>query len=203
MKLLYSLCLALGIVANAWAQSTDGTTGATTTTTKKEKGEVLVARGNTVHTTGKMVKEGSKAPAFHLTGSDLKDVQLSDFKGKRIILNIFPSMDTPTCALSVRTFNEKAANLDNTVVLCISMDLPFAQKRFCTTEGLDRVIPLSAFRSRDFIRNYGLQIAEGPMKGLLARAVMVIDEKGVVRYAQLVKDISQEPDYESALKNVE
>ena len=117
-----------------------------------------------------MVKTGRKAPDFHLTQSDLQDVKLSDFKGKKVILNVFPSLDTPTCAVSVREFNEKASGLENTVVLCISMDLPFAQSRFCTTEGLTRVIPLSAFRSQDFTQNYGLQIADGPMKGLLARA---------------------------------
>ena len=119
---------------------------------------------------------------------------------KRLILNIFPSLDTPTCALSVRQFNARASKLENTVVLCLSMDLPFAQSRFCTTEGLDNVVPLSLFRSRDFVEGYGLRLADGPLEGLMARAVVVIDEDGRVIYTQLVKTISDEPDYEVALK---
>lgn len=204
MKKTFLLCLALGIAVNAFSQSPDGITGASNVQAgqTKNQGETIVQKGNILHTTGKMVTVGSKAPDFHLTQSDLKDVSLSDFRGKKVILNVFPSLDTPTCAISVREFNEKASSLENTVVLCISMDLPFAQTRFCTTEGITNVIPLSAFRSQDFTKNYGLQIADGAMKGLLARAVIVIDEKGVVRYTQLVKEISQEPDYEAALKCV-
>lgn len=202
MKKTLFLWLALGATTTAFAQSPDGITGASAVQTgqTKNKGESIIYKGNTLHTTGKMVKTGRKAPDFHLTQSDLQDVKLSDFKGKKVILNVFPSLDTPTCAVSVREFNEKASGLENTVVLCISMDLPFAQSRFCTTEGLTRVIPLSAFRSQDFIQNYGLQIADGPMKGLLARAVIVVDEKGIVRHIQLVKEISQEPNYEAALE---
>lgn len=203
MKKVFFLWLAMGIAANVFSQSPDGVTGATITqaTQTKNKGESIVYKGTILHTTGKMVKVGSKAPDFHLTQSNMKDISLSDFKGKKVILNVFPSLDTPTCAVSVRKFNEKAASLENTVVLCISMDLPFAQARFCTTEGIERVMPLSAFRSQDFAKNYGLQIADGPMKGLMARAVIVVDEKGIVRYTQLVKEISQEPDYDAALKS--
>lgn len=118
-------------------------------------------------------------------------------------MNIFPSLDTPTCALSVRQFNARAAGLTNTVVLCLSMDLPFAQSRFCSTEGLNNVIPLSVFRSHDFMTHYGLQLADGPLEGLMARAVIVVDENGKVCYTQLVKNISHEPDYEAALKAVQ
>ena len=152
MKKTLFLWLALGATTTAFTQSPDGITGASAVQTgqMKNKGESIIYKGNTLHTTGKMVKTGRKAPDFHLTQSDLQDVKLSDFKGKKVILNVFPSLDTPTCAVSVREFNEKASGLENTVVLCISMDLPFAQSRFCTTEGLTRVIPLSAFRSRVF-----------------------------------------------------
>ncbi|WP_276788882.1 thiol peroxidase [Paraprevotella xylaniphila] len=203
MKKTLFLWLALGATVTAFAQSPNGITktSAVQTGQTKNKGESIIYKRNTLHTTGKMVETGRKAPDFHLTQPDLQDVKLSDFKGKKVILNVFPSLDTPTCAVSVREFNEKASGLENTVVLCISMDLPFAQSRFCTTEGLTRVIPLSAFRSQDFTKNYGLQIADGPMKGLLARAVIVVDEKGIVRHTQLVKEISQEPDYEAALES--
>lgn len=128
------------------------------------------------------------------------EVSLSDYRGKRIVLNIFPSLDTPTCARSVRQFNIRAAALENTVVLCLSMDLPFAQSRFCSAEGLENVIPLSVFRSHSFMKEYGLQLADGPMAGLTARAVIVIDEHGKILYTQLVEDISKEPDYDMALK---
>lgn len=150
-----------------------------------------------------MVQVGQTAPDFQATNADLKEVSLSSFKGKKVILNIFPSLDTPTCAMSVRQFNAKASGLDNTVVLCLSMDLPFAQKRFCTTEGLDNVLPLSLFRSQDFVKGYGLCLEDGPLKGLAARAVIVVDEAGKVSYTQLVSEISSEPDYDAALKAVE
>lgn len=165
-----------------------------------ENGETVVCRGQEAHTSGPMVKVGQQAPDFRATNADLQDVSLSSFKGKRIILNIFPSLDTPTCALSVRQFNARASELENTVVLCLSMDLPFAQSRFCSTEGLNNVVPLSVFRSHDFLKEYGLQLADGPLKGLMARAVIVIDETGKVRYTQLVSNISNEPDYDAALQ---
>ncbi len=174
----------------------------TTVNDNAGKEETVICRGQEAHTSGPMVKVGQQAPDFRATNADLQDVSLSSFKGKRIILNIFPSLDTPTCALSVRQFNARASELENTVVLCLSMDLPFAQSRFCSTEGLNNVVPLSVFRSHDFLKEYGLQLADGPLKGLMARAVIVIDETGKVRYTQLVSNISNEPDYDAALQAV-
>lgn len=165
-----------------------------------EKGEVVICRGHEAHTSGPMVKVGQEAPDFRAVNTALEEVSLSSYRGKRVILNIFPSLDTPTCALSVRQFNARASELDNTVVLCLSMDLPFAQSRFCTTEGLNNVVPLSLFRSRDFAEGYGLKLADGPLEGLTARAVIVVGEDGKVCYTQLVKVISDEPDYEAALE---
>lgn len=165
----------------------------------RERGEVVICRGAEAHTCGQMVKVGQEAPDFRAVNAVLEEVGLSSYRGKRIILNIFPSLDTPTCALSVRQFNARASKLENTVVLCLSMDLPFAQSRFCTTEGLDNVVPLSLFRSHDFVEGYGLCLVDGPLEGLMARAVIVVDEAGKVRYTQLVKVISDEPDYEAAL----
>ncbi|WP_418825861.1 thiol peroxidase [Phocaeicola sp.] len=172
----------------------------TTVNDNAGKEETVICRGQEAHTSGPMVKVGQQAPDFRATNADLQDVSLSSFKGKRIILNIFPSLDTPTCALSVRQFNARASELENTVVLCLSMDLPFAQSRFCSTEGLNNVVPLSVFRSHDFLKEYGLQLADGPLRGLMARAVIVIDETGKVRYTQLVSNISNEPDYDAALQ---
>lgn len=164
------------------------------------QGETVICRGVEAHTSGPMIQVGQEAPDFRAVNAKMKEVSLSDFKGKKVILNIFPSLDTPTCALSVRQFNARAAGLKNTVVLCLSMDLPFAQSRFCSTEGLDNVIPLSVFRSHDFATHYGLRLADGPLEGLMARAVIVVDENGKVNYTQLVENISHEPDYEAALK---
>lgn len=175
---------------------------ATTVNDNAGKEETVICRGQEAHTSGPMVKVGEQAPDFRATNADLQDVSLSSFKGKRIILNIFPSLDTPTCALSVRQFNARASEQENTVVLCLSMDLPFAQSRFCSAEGLNNVVPLSVFRSHDFLKEYGLQLADGPLKGLMARAVIVIDETGKVRYTQLVSNISNEPDYDAALQAV-
>lgn len=174
----------------------------TTVNDNAGKEETVICRGQEAHTSGPMVKVGEQAPDFRATNAELQDVSLSSFKGKRVILNIFPSLDTPTCALSVRQFNARASELENTVVLCLSMDLPFAQSRFCSTEGLNNVVPLSVFRSHDFLKEYGLQLADGPLKGLMARAVIVIDETGKVRYTQLVSNISNEPDYDAALQAV-
>lgn len=174
----------------------------TTVNDNAGKEETVICRGQEAHTSGPMVKVGQQAPDFRATNADLQDVSLSSFKGKRIILNIFPSLDTPTCALSVRQFNARASELENTVVLCLSMDLPFTQSRFCSTEGLNNVVPLSVFRSHDFLKEYGLQLADGPLKGLMARAVIVIDETGKVCYTQLVSNISNEPDYDAALRAV-
>ncbi|MCF2552717.1 thiol peroxidase [Bacteroides caecigallinarum] len=164
--------------------------------------EKVIARGVEVSTNGYMPEVGVMAPDFYATDKGMNEVSLSSFRGKKVILNIFPSLDTPTCALSVRHFNADAASLENTVVLCVSKDLPFAQSRFCSTEGLDRVIPLSVFRSEDFEKNYGLVITEGPMRGLTTRAVIVIDETGKIIYRQLVKNVSEEPDYQKALERL-
>lgn len=172
----------------------------TTVNDNAGKEETVICRGQEAHTSGPMVKVGQQAPDFQATNAEMKEVSLSSFKGKRVILNIFPSLDTPTCALSVRQFNARASELENTVVLCLSMDLPFAQSRFCSVEGLNNVVPLSVFRSHDFLKEYGLQLADGPLKGLMARAVIVIDETGKVSYTQLVSNISNEPDYDAALR---
>lgn len=157
-------------------------------------------KGNPVKTAGAVPVAGAKAPAFTLTGKDLSDVKLTDFAGKKVVLNIFPSIDTPVCAMSVRRFNAEAASLGNTVVLCISADLPFAHGRFCSVEGLDKVIPLSVFRSPEFGKDYGVVIAEGPLRGLLSRAVVIVDGAGQVAYAEHVAEITNEPDYEAALR---
>lgn len=144
-------------------------------------------------------RAGSKAQTFTLVAKDLSDVTLGQFAGKRKVLNIFPSIDTGVCAASVRKFNQLATEIDNTVVLCISADLPFAQSRFCGAEGLNNVITLSTFRNAEFLQAYGVAIADGPLKGLAARAVVVIDENDNVIFSQLVDEITTEPDYEAAL----
>ncbi len=159
----------------------------------------ITLKGSDVHTVGELPAVGGKAPGFSLTRTDLTDVGPSDFPGKTLVLNIFPSVDTATCATSVRKFNAEASTRPGTVVLCISADLPFALKRFCGAEGLDQVVPLSDMRHKEFGDAYGLRIADGPLAGLLARAVVVLDQDGTVRHAQLVPEISQEPDYTAAL----
>ena len=155
--------------------------------------------GNPVHTSGSLPEIGSKAPEFELVQIDLSTTTLADFAGTKVVLNIFPSIDTPTCATSVRTFNAKASALENTKVLCISRDLPFAQKRFCGVEGLENVINLSDFKSGTFGKNYGLEITDSVLAGLHARAVIVIDENGTVKHAELVTEIASEPNYDAAL----
>ncbi|WP_421870276.1 thiol peroxidase [Marinoscillum sp.] len=160
----------------------------------------VTLKGNAVSTSGDLPSSGSAAPDFKLVKTDLSEVSLSDFKGKKVVLNIFPSIDTGTCATSVREFNKKASELDNTVVLCISKDLPFAQARFCGAEGIDKVETLSAFRSDTFAKDYGIEMTDGPLKGLTARSVVVLDADGKVTYTQLVSEIVDEPDYEGALK---
>lgn len=148
---------------------------------------------------GQLPAVGEQAPNFGAVKGDLSVVHLPDFLGHRVVLNIFPSLDTPVCAASVRRFNKEAASLENTVVLCISKDLPFAQSRFCSTEGLANVVPVSTFRCKCFDDYYGLAIAEGPLKALLARAVIVVDEHGKIVYEELVPEITDEPDYGAAL----
>ena len=159
----------------------------------------VTLRGKPIHVEGSFPAVGDKAPGFKLVGRDLADVSLADFTGRRKVLNIFPSVDTPTCATSVRRFNEAAAGLTNTVVLCISADLPFAQARFCGAEGLADVVTLSTLRGHDFLQHYGVAIADGPLAGLAARAVVVLDEHDRVLHAELVPEIAQEPDYAAAL----
>ncbi len=156
-------------------------------------------KGTPIHISGKLPADDSNAPDFVLTKTDMSDVSLKDFKGKKIVLNIFPSIDTPICAMSVRKFNEEASKLGNTVVLCVSEDLPFAHARFCGVEGIKNVVSVSDLRRKDFGRKYGLDIVDGPIAGLLARAVIIIDEDGKVKYTQLVPEIAQEPDYEAVL----
>ena len=159
----------------------------------------VTLRGNPVQVEGELPKTGTQAPDFTLTAGDLSDATLATFAGKRKVLNIFPSVDTPTCATSVRTFNAQANELANTVVLCISADLPFAQARFCGSEGLENVKNLSDFRDSDFAVDYGVSIADGPLRGLTARAVVVLDENDNVLHSELVSEIGQEPNYEAAL----
>ena len=153
-----------------------------------------------VHTAGELHKVGTKAPKFELVKGDLSTLKNDDLTGKRIVLNIFPSLDTSVCATSVRKFNQLAAQMDNTVVLAVSKDLPFAQGRFCTTEGIDNVIPVSAFRSAEFGKDYGVGLIDGPLAGLLSRAVVVLDESGQIIYEELVPEITHEPDYDAAVK---
>ena len=160
-------------------------------------------KGNPVHTIGDLPAVGSTAPPFVLVGGNLADVSLSDFAGRRKVLNIVASLDTSTCASSARRFNEAAGSLDNTVVLVISADLPFAQGRFCTTEGLSNVVPLSTMRSRAFAKDYGVHLVDGPLAGLCARAVVVLDANDRVIYTQLVDEVSSEPDYVPALEALE
>lgn len=155
-----------------------------------------------VNTNGDLPPVGRVAPDFTLVGNDLRDVSLKSFSGKSVVLNIFPSLDTSTCATSVREFNKRAAALTNTVVLCISKDLPFAMRRFCGAEGIDKVITLSDFRNRGFSAAYGIEMMDGGMAGFFARAVVVVGPDGKVKYNQLVPVIGQEPDYDSALKAI-
>lgn len=161
--------------------------------------QTVTLAGNPIPVAGRFPQKGDSAPAFTLVAKDLADVGLAAYAGKRKILNIFPSIDTPTCATSVRQFNAKANSLADTVVLCISADLPFAQARFCGAEGLDNVVTLSTLRGREFLENYGVAIAGGPLAGLAARAVVVLDADNRVLHSELVAEIKQEPDYAAAL----
>jgi thiol peroxidase len=162
----------------------------------------ILFKGKIISTMGDLPEPGSKVPDFTLTKTDMSDVGLSGFSGKKIVMNIFPSIDTSVCATSVRRFNALASNHPDTVVLCISADLPYAQKRFCGAEGLKDVVSLSTFRHPEFGEAYGVRILDGPMAGLMSRAIVVVNVKGLVVYAQQVPDIGQEPDYESALNSL-
>jgi thiol peroxidase len=159
----------------------------------------VTLKGNPVPLAGQLTLKGDAAPDFTLVNKDLQNVTLGAFAGKRKVLNIFPSVDTPTCAMSVRQFNTRASGLANTVVLCISADLPFAQARFCAAEGLENVVTLSLMRGRNFLQDYGVDITDGPLAGLAARAVVVLDGNNNVLHSQLVGEIKNEPDYAAAL----
>lgn len=160
----------------------------------------ITLKGNPANTNGDLPKVGSKAPNFTLVKNDMSELSLADLKGKRVVLNIFPSIDTNVCAQSVRTFNKQISDKKDSVVLCVSKDLPFATKRFCGAEGIENAMPASAFRNPGFSTSYGIEILDGAFKGLTARSVVVIDEQGIVKYTQLVGEIAEEPDYEAALK---
>lgn len=162
----------------------------------------ITLKGNAISTIGELPAVGTKAPDFTLVRSNLSKASLSDFKGSKLVLNIFPSIDTGTCAASVRKFNEQAASLENTKVLCISRDLPFAQARFCGAEGLENVITLSDFAIGAFGKNYGVEILTGPLTNLHSRAVVVLDEEGTVLYTEQVPEIVDEPNYEKALASL-
>ena len=160
----------------------------------------VTLKGNSVQTIGDLPAVGEATPGFTLVDKELQEVSLADYAGKKVVLNIFPSVDTPTCAMSVRRFNADIEKTPNAVAVCASMDLPFAHARFCGTEGLERVVSASAFRNPEFGELYGVRITDSPLKGLFARAVVVVDENGRVVYNQLVSEIADEPDYEAALQ---
>ncbi len=159
----------------------------------------ITLKGNSVNTVGELPAVGTDAPAFSAVKTDLSECALSDLAGKNVVLNIFPSIDTGVCAMSTTKFNAEAGKLDNTVVLCVSADLPFALGRYCGAEGLEDVVPVSVFRNAEFGSGYGVTFEDGPLKGLLSRAVVVIDESGKVVYTEQVPEITQEPNYEAAL----
>lgn len=160
----------------------------------------VTLKGNPVRLSGTLPKMGSQAPDFKLTGGDLKDRSLKEFKGKRVLISIVPSLDTPTCSLSTKKFNDAAKKHPEVVILTVSCDLPFAQKRFCSQENISNVITLSLMRSKDFAKSYGVLIEEGPLAGICARAALVLDENGKVLYTELVPEITQEPNYDKALE---
>lgn len=162
----------------------------------------IALKGNEVNTSGSLPAVDSKAKDFNLIAADLSTKTLADFKGKKLVLNIFPSIDTGTCAMSVRNFNKEAANLSNTIVLCISRDLPFAQKRFCGAEGIENVVILSDFNTGAFGKDYGLEMIDGALKGLHSRCVIVVDENGMIKYTEQVEDIVNEPNYKKALTSL-
>ena len=162
----------------------------------------ITFKGNPIHTAGELPKIGAGAPDFTVVKTDLSSMSMSEFRGKKVVLNIFPSLDTGICAASVRRFNAEAARLNNTVILCISKDLPFAQNRFCAAEGIKNVIVGSEYRDSSFSDAYGVKILDGPLVGLLSRAVVVVNEQGKVIYTQQVPEIGQEPDYDKALASL-
>jgi thiol peroxidase len=167
---------------------------------KEESMAQVTLKGNPVQTIGDLPAVGESAPGFTLVDKELNEISLADYAGKKVVLNVFPSVDTPTCAMSVRRFNAEIEKTGNAVAVCASMDLPFAHARFCGAEGLEKVVSASAFRNTEFGEHYGVRITDGPLAGLFARAVVVVDENGRVTYTQLVPEIADEPDYETALK---
>jgi thiol peroxidase len=191
------LLITNGAFAQAKTAVRESTKANKTAHMEETNGTTITLGGNTIHTVGKLPAVGTHVKDFTLTAVDLKEKTFSDYKGKYVIMNIFPSVNTGVCSKSVRKFNEEAAGLKNTTVLCISKDLPFAQKQFCGAEGIDHVVMLSDFRN-DFGNTYGVQIKDGPMKGLLSRAVIVVDPEGKIVYEQQVPEIGQEPDYTAA-----
>lgn len=162
----------------------------------------ITFKGSAINTNGELPAKGAVAPEFTLVKSDLSEISLKDLKGKKTILNIFPSLDTGVCAASVRRFNKEAAGLDNTVILAVSADLPFAAGRFCTTEGIENVHPASVFRNEEFAKDYGVLMIDGPLKGLLARSIVVLDEEGKVVYTELVPEVTTDPNFEAAVAAV-
>ena len=204
IKVLFTWLAGVFITTGCIAQT--DTSGSLTTTNKtaymeNTNGTTITLGGNPVHTTGKLPAVGTQVKDFTLTGVDLQEKTLADFKGKYIIMNIFPSVNTGVCSKSVRKFNVDAASLGNTTVLCISKDLPFAQKAFCGAEGINNVVMLSDFRN-DFGHTYGVQMVDGAMRGLLSRAAIVVDPEGKIIYEQQVPEIGQEPDYAAAIAAV-
>ncbi|MFT4152744.1 thiol peroxidase [Parafilimonas sp.] len=196
------ICVACLLTATiCFAQTNASSNHTIKTIMENSNGTTITLRGEPVHTVGKLPSINVQAKDFTLTAVDLSEKTLADYKGKYIVMNIFPSVNTGVCAKSVRAFNQDAAGLNNTVVLCISKDLPFAQKQFCGAEGIDHVVMLSDFRN-DFGNIYGVEIADGALRGLLSRAVVVIDQSGKIVYEQQVPEIGQEPDYAAALKAV-
>lgn len=201
MRIATTLLFFVFLMMSMGCGRTDSKTNKNNSKMENTTGTAIKLKGNTIHTVGHLPEMGSVANNFTLVADDLSEKSLSDFSGKFIILNIFPSVNTGVCSASVRTFNEKAAGLDNSVVLCISKDLPFAQKQFCGAEGIENVVMLSDFRT-DFGHEYGVQMADGPMQGLLSRAVIVINPEGKIVYEEQVPEITQEPDYAKAIAAV-
>ncbi|MEO8710620.1 MAG: thiol peroxidase [Parafilimonas sp.] len=201
VEILFISLIGLFIATGSFAQKNTSDNLTKTSNMENTNGTAITLGGKPVHTVGKLPAVGTQAKDFTLTGVDLTEKTLSDFKGKYIIMNIFPSVNTGVCAKSVRKFNEDAASLNNAIVLCISKDLPFAQKQFCGAEGIENVVMLSDFRN-DFGNIYEVQMADGSMRGLLSRAVIVVDPEGKIIYEQQVPEIGQEPDYASAIAAV-
>jgi thiol peroxidase len=201
INVLFTSIAGLMIATGCFAQTNTSDNLTTKSNMENTNGATITLGGKPVHTEGKLPAIGTQAKDFTLTALDLTEKTFADFKGKYIIMNIFPSVNTGVCSKSVRTFNQDAANLHNTTVLCISKDLPFAQKQFCGAEGINNVVMLSDFRS-DFGHIYGVQMVDGAFKGLLSRVVIVVDPEGKIIYEQQVPEIGQEPDYASALAAV-